>query len=329
MKKIKAIFICSFLLALFTCSASFAANNRVIEVNGQNLDADVKIIDGRSLIPLRAVGEALGLEVNYDNNNGVITLVSNNANFTTSQVFINSKNGVYGAEISGGTDIYNKYNFNIPLNGLNKVNVKPVNLNNKVYVPVRVICDSFGAPVTVENNKIVIGSCFTDQLSSNDKVMKLITTYQAEQNKQYTVSQHAPKLVKVDAANYFVTASDNVVKTLEYVTMAQDMMNGAGTLYSYNQSTTKALILINNAYKAQEQAVDDLNKAINLCGNYEDMQLAKQYAQELLDICKQMPANSNQAIKNNPIYNSFMNGEISAIVKNFSAEVNKGDLSAQ
>lgn len=87
--------------------------------------------------------------------------------------------------------------------------------------------------------------------------------------------------------------------------------------------------MINNAYKAQEQAVDDLNKAINLCGNYEDMQLAKQYAQELLDICKQMPANSNQAIKNNPIYNSFMNGEISAIVKNFSAEVKKWDLSAQ
>ena len=73
MKKIKSILALTLLFLVLGCGSAMAAD-WTIEVNGQPIDAEVKIIEGRSLIPLRAVGEALGLEVKWNGDNQAVYL---------------------------------------------------------------------------------------------------------------------------------------------------------------------------------------------------------------------------------------------------------------
>ena len=63
-KKGFATLLVSSVMSMFFSSSALAADF-TIEVDGKPLDAEVKIVDGRSLIPLRAVGQAMGLTVDY------------------------------------------------------------------------------------------------------------------------------------------------------------------------------------------------------------------------------------------------------------------------
>ena len=291
MKKIKQIVFTVLFLSLFTSIAAFAADSWIIEVNGIPLNTEVKVIDGRSLIPLRTVGEALGLEVTYDNTTGVITLASDNENFSGARVYLNSKNGCYYAAITDGTADYSKYNLYIESNGNYKVNVMPVNINGSVYVPVRVVCDSFGAPVSAENRKISIGSCFTDWDASYNKVTKLVSSAQKSQNQvnttidtatkdkpkaEVTTTKNAPAYVKTAVINHLTNAVTYHVQAYDYA------------IYYGKKPTSKYDIYdrdsINAMSKAQENlklAKHEINEAIYLCGNYEDTSTVKQYCKTI------------------------------------------------
>lgn len=60
-------------------------NLKELEVNGIKVPIDVpaQIINGTMMLPLRAVGEATGLEVNWDSENKTVSLVSNISNTET------------------------------------------------------------------------------------------------------------------------------------------------------------------------------------------------------------------------------------------------------
>jgi len=73
-EKIKAVLALTLLFLVLGCSSAIAAE-WTIEVNNKSVDAEVKIIEGRSLIPLRAVGEALGLDVAWDGEKQAVYLV--------------------------------------------------------------------------------------------------------------------------------------------------------------------------------------------------------------------------------------------------------------
>lgn len=54
-------------------------NSNELEVNGAKIPIDVpaQVVNGTMMLPLRAVGEATGLEVNWDSENKTVSLVSN------------------------------------------------------------------------------------------------------------------------------------------------------------------------------------------------------------------------------------------------------------
>ncbi len=169
MEKLKKIILLASLICILSCSSAVAADWS-IEVDGQKLNTEVKVIDGRSLIPLRTVGEALGLEVKYYESTKVITLKDPDYINLNAYITLNYEKNTYSAIVSG-YDSYEKYHLNV--NDF-QMYVQPVNIDGRVYVPVRLICDSFGAPVKVSNNTISIGKCFTDSENSAKKINKLV-----------------------------------------------------------------------------------------------------------------------------------------------------------
>lgn len=77
LKKKLALSILSLLLliGIFTAGV-FAANGMTLIVNGVKSDAEIQVINGSSYVPLRAVAELLGAEVNYDATTRTITINS-------------------------------------------------------------------------------------------------------------------------------------------------------------------------------------------------------------------------------------------------------------
>ena len=56
---------------------SFIIGQKVLYINGKDsisMDVAPQIISGRSMVPLRVVSEALGVEVNWDNNQRIVTI---------------------------------------------------------------------------------------------------------------------------------------------------------------------------------------------------------------------------------------------------------------
>jgi hypothetical protein len=82
MKKILAI-VLSICLVLSIGAVSILGASDVISliVDGQVITSDVapQIVDGRTLVPVRAVSEALGCEVSWDNNTRSVIIVSKEA----------------------------------------------------------------------------------------------------------------------------------------------------------------------------------------------------------------------------------------------------------
>lgn len=241
MKKIKLILTLTLLFLVLGCGSAMAAD-WTIEVNGQPIDAEVKIIEGRSLIPLRAVGEALGLEVTYYQSTKEIWLdyveQTEGVAYVTLDWDRQSNIYLYNADITA-YDENAKYALDV--NDF-KMYVQPVNIDGRVYVPVRLICDSFGAPVKVTGNTISIGKIFTDTEYSVKKINKLIYS---ENNTLYipneangSTSNDGKTPSNDDKANY-KTISDTAVSFLvdDYneIVIFTDGMYSAGKELSIEQ----------------------------------------------------------------------------------------------
>jgi hypothetical protein len=98
-----------------------------VTINGAELNSEVppQLIDGRTMLPLRAIGEALGMEVGFDGATQTATLTAPNINIThvvhTSQI---SVNGVV-------------QNFDVP----------STIIDGRTLVPVRMLAEAIGANV--------------------------------------------------------------------------------------------------------------------------------------------------------------------------------------
>ena len=160
MKKIKSILALTLLFLALGCGSAMASD-WTIEVNGQPIDAEVKIIEGRSLIPLRAVGEALGLEVAWDGEKQSVYLICTVNNIENAVVLhvptATADIGIQGNSKSTENNV-NKYLYHEE--GF-KLEVPPSNIDGRVYVPVRFVCNLFGSPLHVDGNNIKIGDIFT------------------------------------------------------------------------------------------------------------------------------------------------------------------------
>ena len=125
MKKLLCLLICVLVvMSSFTC---FADSEVTVLVNGTKVEFDQQpvIQDGRTLVPLRKIFEALGAVVGWDND--------------TNTVIAEKDDTVIMMQI-GNKSMY-KNNEKI------EIDVPPVLLNDRTLVPVRAIAESFNLTV--------------------------------------------------------------------------------------------------------------------------------------------------------------------------------------
>lgn len=114
-------------VALLTCvlaTAAFASNPIKLFVNGQEVTCDVtpQIVDGRTMVSVRWVAEALGAEVKWDGQNNVVNIdkpyfVSSNSEAEARLYPFQEINGMYDGfilEVNGNRQYFNWKNVSNP-----------------------------------------------------------------------------------------------------------------------------------------------------------------------------------------------------------------------
>lgn len=96
-------------------------------VNGKRVDFDVQpqIINGRVMVPLRAIFETLGAEVSWDNATSTVTATKDNV---TVQMTIGAYSFIKNGETVG-------------------IDTPPITLSSRTLVPVRAVAEAFGSIV--------------------------------------------------------------------------------------------------------------------------------------------------------------------------------------
>lgn len=137
--------------ALFSGTISFASKDITVELDGKNIEFDVKpeIIDGRTMVPLRKIFEEIGALVKWD---GETRTVSARKNSKTISFVIDSAN----IEIDKGkTDEAGN-----PVTETVTLDVPAQIVDDRTLVPARAISESFGLIVDwdEDNRKVIITS---------------------------------------------------------------------------------------------------------------------------------------------------------------------------
>lgn len=117
-------------------SAKTNTNDIKIEIDGKNVISDVApfINNERTLVPIRVISENLGYNVNWDNNSRKVTVKNNDK---TIELFIGKKN--------------------VSVNGVdNSIDVAPMIKNERTFVPLRFISESFDNDVKWDNDSRVV-----------------------------------------------------------------------------------------------------------------------------------------------------------------------------
>ena len=187
MKKLIALLISG--VIMLPCVNAFA--NDVIEVyiDGEKLECDVnpKNIDERVLVPMRAIFEAFGANVSWDNN-GRTVWAERNGEF----ICVPVDNQIMS------TGVYNSDGSAIWVDQI-QLDVPAKIIDDRTYVPVRAVSETLGATVgwDGENNRVVIDS----------RINESGTVYYASDSdyqKLYSVDKNSAD------RNYLITASVNL-----------------------------------------------------------------------------------------------------------------------
>lgn len=145
MKKTKKLFLVAFLLFAFIPFNLFASSEVKLWINGSYITTDVApvIENGRTLVPIRVISENLGLEVDWDNNLKQITVSQGDDHF----IFVIGQNFYTKDEIKQDLD------------------VAPKIINDRTFVPIRVIAEAFNQKVNWDNvaKTVAIGSGYEAQ----------------------------------------------------------------------------------------------------------------------------------------------------------------------
>lgn len=125
MKRVMAVFLC-FALCLGSLSVIAQGEIKVV-LNGSELafDTPPQQIDDRTMVPMRAIFEAMGAQITWDEVQSKVTAVKGD---TTIEMQIGSN-----VLLKNGTAMY--------------IDVAPQLIGERTLVPVRVIAESFGAQV--------------------------------------------------------------------------------------------------------------------------------------------------------------------------------------
>ena len=175
MKKLISI-ILSFILILSSIQVVFASNDISVKINGQQIAFDVppQLINSRTMVPLRAIFEALGANVQWYQEQQSVSSVRGN---TVISLNIND------------TTMY--------VNGEAKTLDTPACLvNGRTLVPVRAISEAFGATVNWDGTTNTVTITTNDEndtsyrtaIRTKSDFIKYVKEYGTKQNGFYYVS---------------------------------------------------------------------------------------------------------------------------------------------
>lgn len=138
-RKLALVLFLSFMLTLSGVFPAAAQADKSIKIlwNGKIVKSDVSpvIKEGRVLVPLRAIAENFGLNVEWDAENRLIKIEYEGIEFMEFKIGVNSVYHTYNYGYEGG------------MKGIYFVDVAPVIVNNRTMVPLRIVADALGLNV--------------------------------------------------------------------------------------------------------------------------------------------------------------------------------------
>lgn len=192
-------------------AAAFAADGITVTLDGKAIDFDVQpqIIDERTMVPLRAIFEALGAEVGWEQETETVTAVKGD---TTIVMTI-------------GSDVF--YVNQKPV----ELDVAPVIIDERTLVPVRAIAESFGLKVDWNGDaQTVIINSAADK-AANAAYTKLIDSIKSmavydEEKSAYSINPDVIKMKLPGLTGTDMTVKYNASEQRVYFIIGKTAANG-------------------------------------------------------------------------------------------------------
>ena len=219
MKKLIALLISG--VIMLPCVNAFA--NDVIEVyiDGEKLECDVnpKNIDERVLVPMRAIFEAFGANVSWDNN-GRTVWAERNGEF----ICVPVDNQIMS------TGVYNSDGSAIWVDQI-QLDVPAKIIDDRTYVPVRAVSETLGATVgwDGENNRVVIDSRINESgtvyYASDSDYQKLYSVDKNSANRQKLSDNSVCELEMYDNNVYYLSKNDRHLYRANDISGEEELIN--------------------------------------------------------------------------------------------------------
>lgn len=236
-KLIRNLFILSILLlGLMSTGTKAASLNLIIDGNNVTKSASPIVKNRRTLVPLRFIGEALGKEVIWNNDEKSVTVSDENASF---KLYIDSKI----IDNSDGT--------------LKFTDVAPCIVNRKTYLPLRAIAElmNIGVGYDKASSTVTIDSAVFNPVEESTTIVGLMPnqTINTKMNFTFVTNKNfaKAKLLLLNDKNegYIQDVKTSAAETLEFLPSLKDEGN-------------KKLVLA--LYDANGNVIDAAGAKINL-----------------------------------------------------------------
>lgn len=254
MKKFIAILLSICILALpavsfAACPASDVVN---VLVNGKSVscDANPYIENGRTMVPFRAICEALGCKVGYDENTGCVS----------------AENGSCSVAFKAGECLTN--------NCSEAADAASCIKDGRTYVPLRSFCEIFGCDVNWDgsSNCASINQAKTDDTEAVDSAIKIITSSKnCTSNKNCTTA---------------ATAKSTILSTLQNLLNKNTQTNKSTSNNASKQKSQPAA----TATPAPEKTTSVQQPATENTPSQSDSQSIGSYEQEVLRLVNEQRA---------------------------------------
>lgn len=220
MKKIISTIMSIIMLLSMSAFSAFADDNITVKLNGQNLHFEVQpqIINDRTMVPMRAIFEALGYEVTwYEYNQSIMAWNPFTKQVLGLSINLDQMLSYFNDEITTTTNTTEFAKAHSK-----KLDVAPLLINGFTFVPIRAISEASGADVLWDNDtKTVKITATLPQVYSKENPV-----YYDEQPKLYSfaniigtpeVKKTINQATKLTAYTYYVPTTKNIYTLcLEY-----------------------------------------------------------------------------------------------------------------
>lgn len=242
--------------AIIIASPAVMADDVKVEVNGTVLETEARIVNDRTMVPLRAVSNALGCGVAWNAENRGITIARSGDNpledlhmvltwIDKPRAFKMYRNSVENGMI---------------------MDVAPQIINDRTYVPIRAVAELFGAVVSWDgNSRTAEITANIPELKYTDNDAELLIDYEKAMNMVYDKYDRYlsgkcdvvkaeivlkngnrielelyPELAPITVGNFVSLAKNGYYKGLTFHRVIEDFMIQGGGYYADGAEAKKA-----------------------------------------------------------------------------------------